>query len=145
MTLPGNPAGVPEAARPVWGRHEETHLLVPLDLRVDKGTENVGRERQVDVDQLHLLVQTVQGEVAPELHGLDGILLLQKKEPPLAPGAVDTTDTTATHGLSLSPGPQALPDSTAEENPKPLAPTRDPEGTALGTTDNLPTLPLLAT
>lgn len=60
----------------------ETHLLVPLDLRVDEGPEDVGGEGQVDMDQLRLLVQAVQREVVPKLHRLNRVLLLQRKRLP---------------------------------------------------------------
>lgn len=53
------------------------HLLVPLDLGVHEGPQDVRGERQVDMDELCLLVQAVQGEVVSELHGLDHVLLLQ--------------------------------------------------------------------
>lgn len=56
---------------------EVAHLLVPLDLGVHEGPQDVRGERQVDVDELRLLVQAVQGEVVSELHGLDHVLLLQ--------------------------------------------------------------------
>jgi hypothetical protein len=52
------------------------HLLVALDVRVDEGPEDVRGEGQVGVDQLRLLVQAVQGEVVPELHAVDHVLLL---------------------------------------------------------------------
>lgn len=35
-------------------------------------------ERQVDVDELCLLMQAVQGEVIPQLHGYDGVFLLKE-------------------------------------------------------------------
>lgn len=56
---------------------EVAHLLVPLDLGVHEGPQDVRGERQVDMDELRLLVQAVQGEVVSELHGLDHVLLLQ--------------------------------------------------------------------
>lgn len=46
-----------------------THLFVTLDLGVDKGPQNVRRERQIDVDKLCLLMQAIQREVIPQLHG----------------------------------------------------------------------------
>jgi len=46
-----------------------TDLFVTLDLGVDKGPQNVRRERQIDVDKLCLLMQAVQREVIPQLHG----------------------------------------------------------------------------
>lgn len=45
------------------------HLFVTLDLGVDKGSQNVRRERQIDVDKLCLLMQAIQREVIPQLHG----------------------------------------------------------------------------
>lgn len=53
-----------------------THLSVSLDLRVDKRAENVGRDGKVGEDELRLLVKAEQGEVVTQLHGLDGVLLL---------------------------------------------------------------------
>lgn len=52
------------------------HLLVPLDLGVHEGPQDVRGERQVDVDELRLLVQAVEGEVVSEFHSLDHVLLL---------------------------------------------------------------------
>lgn len=46
-----------------------THLFVTLDLGVDKGPQNVRCERQIDVDKLCLLMQAIQREVIPQLHG----------------------------------------------------------------------------
>lgn len=40
-----------------------------LDLGVDKGPQNVRCERQIDVDKLCLLMQAIQREVIPQLHG----------------------------------------------------------------------------
>lgn len=51
-----------------------------LNLGVDKGPQNVRCERQVDVDELCLLMQAVQGEVIPQLHGYDGVFLLKEEE-----------------------------------------------------------------
>lgn len=56
------------------------HLLVPLDLGVHEGPQDVRGERQVDMDKLSLLVQTVQGEVVSEFHSLDHVLLLQAEK-----------------------------------------------------------------
>lgn len=53
-----------------------SHLSVSLDLRVDKRAENVGRDGKVGEDELRLLVKAEQGEVVTQLHGLDGVLLL---------------------------------------------------------------------
>lgn len=53
-----------------------THLSVSLHLRVDKGPQDMCGDRQVREDQLGLLMEAEQGEVVPQLHGLDGILLL---------------------------------------------------------------------
>ena len=69
--------GGPRGGRGAGRSHEEAaklglqvvphlaHLLVPLDPGVDP--EDVGIERQVDVDQLRLLVQAVRRAVAAEL------------------------------------------------------------------------------
>lgn len=57
-----------------------THLFVTLNLRVDKGPQNVRCERQVDVDELCLLMQAIQGEVIPQLHGYDRVFLLKEEE-----------------------------------------------------------------
>lgn len=47
-----------------------------LDLGVNKSPQNVGRDREVDEDELCLLVEAEQGEVVTQLHGLNGVLLL---------------------------------------------------------------------
>lgn len=52
------------------------HLSVSLHLGVDKGPQDVGGDGQVGEDQLGLLMEAEQGEVVPQLHGLDGVLLL---------------------------------------------------------------------
>lgn len=52
---------------------------MPLDLGVHEGPQDVRGERQVDVDELRLLVQAVQGEVVSEFHNLDHVLLLQAR------------------------------------------------------------------
>lgn len=57
-----------------------THLFVTLNLGVDKGPQNVRCERQVDVDELRLLMQAIQGEVIPQLHGYDRVFLLKEEE-----------------------------------------------------------------
>lgn len=57
-----------------------THLFVTLNLGVDKGPQNVRCERQVDVDELCLLMQAVQREVIPQLHGYDRVFLLKEEE-----------------------------------------------------------------
>lgn len=57
-----------------------THLFVTLNLGVDKGPQNVRCERQVDVDELCLLMQAIQGEVIPQLHGYDRVFLLKEEE-----------------------------------------------------------------
>lgn len=57
-----------------------THLFVTLNLGVDKGSQNVRCERQVDVDELGLLMQAIQGEVIPQLHGYDRVFLLKEQE-----------------------------------------------------------------
>lgn len=79
------PQGLPyvqgRAGRARPGAGQGAHLLVPLDLGVDEGPEDVGGEGQVRVDQLRLLVQAVQREVIPKLHRLDGVLLLRSREP----------------------------------------------------------------
>lgn len=56
------------------------HLFVTLNLGVDKGSQNVRCERQVDVDELGLLMQAIQGEVIPQLHGYDRVFLLKEQE-----------------------------------------------------------------
>lgn len=55
------------------------HLSVSLDLGVHKSSKNVGGDRKVDEDELRLLVKAEEGEVVPQLHGLDGIFLLWNK------------------------------------------------------------------
>ena len=50
-----------------------------LNLGVDESPQDVRCERKVDVDQLSLLVQAVEGEEVPQLHGQDRVLLLRKK------------------------------------------------------------------
>lgn len=64
----------------IWGKRTQsrTHLFVTLNLGVDKGPQNVRCERQVDVDELCLLMQAVQGEVIPQLHGYDRVFLLKE-------------------------------------------------------------------
>lgn len=57
-----------------------THLFVTLNLGVDKGPQNVRCERQVDVNELCLLMQAIQGEVIPQLHGYDRVFLLKEEE-----------------------------------------------------------------
>lgn len=47
-----------------------------LDLGVDKSPQNVGCDWKVDEDELGLLMKAEQGEVVPQLHCLDGVLLL---------------------------------------------------------------------
>ena len=63
---------------------ELPHLLVSLDLRVYKGTQDVGRDWQIGKDKLCFLMKAKEGEVVTQLHGLNGIFLLftktQKKE-----------------------------------------------------------------
>lgn len=51
-----------------------------LNLGVDKGSQNVRCERQVDVDELGLLMQAIQREVIPQLHGYDRVFLLKEQD-----------------------------------------------------------------
>lgn len=50
------------------GIGQGTHLFVALDLGIDKGPQYVRCERQIDMDELCLLVQAIQREVIPKLH-----------------------------------------------------------------------------
>lgn len=105
------------------GRGKGPHLLVPLDLGVDEGPQDVGGERQVRVHQLHLLVQAVQGEVVPELHRLDRVLLLQSKELPLLPAWQAVTANTL-----LSSGAPGLQPSLCVTATQPSDTSRGTEG-----------------
>lgn len=53
-----------------------SHLSVSLDLGVNEGPQNVGCDRKVDEDELCLLMKAEQGEVVTQLHGLNGVFLL---------------------------------------------------------------------
>lgn len=56
------------------------HLFVSLDLGVDKSPQDVGRDGKIYEDQLRLLVEAEEREVVPQLHRLDGVLLLLETE-----------------------------------------------------------------
>lgn len=53
-----------------------SHLSVSLDLGVNESPQNVGCDWKVDEDELCLLMKAEQGEVVTQLHGLNGVLLL---------------------------------------------------------------------
>lgn len=53
-----------------------SHLSVSLDLGVNESTQNVRSDGKVDEDKLRLLMKAEQGEVVTQLHGLDGVFLL---------------------------------------------------------------------
>lgn len=53
-----------------------------LHLGVNKSSQDVRRDWKVGEDKLRLLMKAEQGEVVPQLHGLNGtfLLLIQKKK-----------------------------------------------------------------
>lgn len=53
-----------------------SHLSVSLDLGVNKSSQNVGCDWKVVEDKLCFLMKAEQGEVVPQLHGLNGVFLL---------------------------------------------------------------------
>lgn len=56
----------------------QSHLSVSLDLGVNKSPKNVGCDWKVGEDKLCLLMKAEQREVVTQLHGLNGVFLLQR-------------------------------------------------------------------